>query len=532
MSERDSLFKAAGLIAIITVISKFLGFIREASLADVFGATHSVDAYLLSQTIPFLLFDILGAALGTTFIPIYTKIKETAGPDSAFRSSSSIINATLLLCLIMVGIGELLARQLTGFVAPGFHGYVFDLTVQMSRIMFPMIPFLAVYSIVLGMLRAEGVFAISEAAGLAFNAVIIAVVLGVGARYGIKAVSAATLFAITLRLILLFPSLKRIGYRWTPNLDWNNDGLKKVVKLSGPVIIGGSVTQIGRIVDRILASGLSEGSVSALNYANRLIDLVPTIFGAAIITVMYTTLSKKAAQSDWPRFTTAFSEAVRVINFILVPVAVGIVVLRFPIVQLVYQRGVFDHAATVSTAWPLLFLSIGVVAFTLREMVSRAFFAFQDTKAPMIIGAISVSIDIILNFALIKPLRHGGLALSTSIGAVIDTLLLMWVLQKRVKEVSRGESYGIGIRAILISLAKVSLASVAMGLAVTKIYGMAMAGFTGDALPMQLWRLLIAIIGGMLVYIVCVFVLRVPEVKNVLGMIKSLISKKRDEAEA
>lgn len=508
---RQDLLKAAGLIAALTILSKILGFVREASLAAVFGATHATDAYLVAQTIPMLLFASVGAALGTTFIPVYAQVLRERGREGAFAMADTVINATALAALFFIAVGELLASPLTRLVAPGFQGPVYALTVSLTRVMFPMVLFQALSGLLASMLQTDGNFLVPAAVGLWFNILIITTIVGLGPRYGIEAVALGTVVAVAVQTLVQAPSLRKLGYRWRPRLDWRDPGLLRIAALSLPVLVGTSVGQLNAVVDRVLASGLAEGSVAALNYANKLMMLVPSILGTAITTVMYPALAKLIAEENWPRYSSAFAEAVGVINFLMLPVAAGIAVLRVPLVRLAFQRGAFDAGATEATAWALLFFSLLVASFSLRDLVSRAFYAFQDTVAPMVIGGAAVLLNVALNLALVGPLRHGGLALATSLAGLFNTVAMLWVLRGRVKRASGGRAPGIGGKAILDSLWRVVLASALMAGAVWVVHRRLEAAFPGLGITAQSVRLLLAVGSGAAVYGGLVFLLRVPE---------------------
>jgi len=562
LSAREGLFKAAGIIVVVSIISKFLGFGRETSLAAVFGATYATDAYLVGQTIPMLIFAAVGAALGNTFIPVFAQVRQDRGRHAAFRMASSVINATVVLSLACVAVGEAFAGPLARLVAPGFQGPVHALTVSMSRIMFPMVLFQGLSGILTGMLQTEGNFAVPALVSLAFNAVLIASILGLGPVFGIGAVAAGTVAAVAAQALLQMPALVRLGYRWEPVLDVGDPGLRRIGALVGPVLVATAVGQLGLVVDRVLASGLAEGSVAALNYGNRLMGLVPGVFGLAIITVMYPTLAGFAAARDFARFGRAFAESVKMINFMLVPVAVGMAVLRVPLVRLAFERGAFDARATEATAWALLFFCVGVGVITLRDMVNRAFFALQDTTTPMIVGGASVGINIVADLLLVGPLRHGGLALGTSLAAVFGVVALMWRLRARVAvmgaagsagasgtaraagtAVTAGAtstpgtgpvgsaapcptlSTGIGGRAILGSLWRVVLSSAIMGVLAHLSYAALEAHVPGGGVFAQAARLFGAVGVGVLSYAALVWVLGVPEARLTLDTTRKVVQR-------
>jgi putative peptidoglycan lipid II flippase len=356
--SKATLAKAAGVVAFLTVVSKVLGFVREASLAKVFGATSATDAYLVAQTIPYLLFATISYALTTTFIPVYAHAREERGQEAAFRFANTVTWAVLALGLLFVLVGELLAVPLVRLVAPGFAGEVAELTVYLSRIIFPMMIFQLLSGVLTGILQADGEFAISTAAGLVQNVAIITSILVFGPLYGIGAVAMGTLAGAALAMIVKAPFARRLGFRLTMGFDVHDVGLKRIEVLMLPAVIGAGAGQLNTVVDRILASGLPEGRVAALSYANRLMQLAPSIMGASIVTVTYPTLAKLAAREKWAAFNAGLIDALSLIHFLLAPVAVGVLVLREPLVRIVYERGVFDAMATQQRYRPQAFISV------------------------------------------------------------------------------------------------------------------------------------------------------------------------------
>ena len=529
MTVKEGLLKAAGIVAALSIISKFLGFAREASLAAVFGATYATDAYLMGQTVPVVIFSAVSAALGSTFIPVFSQVREEHGRDAAHNMVSSVMNATFLLAIAFIAVGEFFAGPLTRIVAPGFQGEVFNLTVAMTRIMFPMVLFQALSGLLTGMLQADDNFAIPAMTSLAYNIIIISSILVLGPRFGIQAVGAGTVIAIAVQVILKLPAISRTGYCWKPILNMHDPGLQRMGSLIGPVLLATFAGQAATLVNRILASGLAEGSVAALNYATRLMGLVPGVVGTSIITVMYPTLSRLSATGDWQRYSKAFSESIKMISFVLVPAAVGMAVLRLPIVRIVFERGAFDSEATQATAWALLFLSPAVALFTLRDMTSRAFYALQDTTSPMVVSIFSAGINIVLNLILVRPLAQGGLALANTLSSVFGVAVLSWILRKKMAGVSSSSPVSLGGKAILDSLWRVLLSSGIMGVVVWFAYGAVQIYIPGGASPIQLVRLAIAVLAGVISYVVLVFILRVPEagvvIKTVRSMLRRVFSK-------
>ena len=521
MTAKEGLLKAAGIVAALSVISKFLGFAREASLAAVFGATYATDAYLMGQTIPVAIFSAVSAALGSTFIPVFSQVRQTHGRDAAYKMVSSVINATVLLAVAFIAIGEFFVDPLTRLVAPGFQGEAYALTVSMTRIMFPMVLFQALSGLLTGMLQADDNFAVPAMTSLAYNIIIIGSILALGPKFGIRAVGGGTVVAIAVQVVLKFPAIARTGYRWSPILNLNDPGLRRMGALTGPVLFATFAGQASTLVNRMLVSGLAEGSLAALNYATRLMGLVPGVVGTSIITVMYPTLSRLSAADDWQRYSKAFSESIKMISFVLVPAAVGMAVLRVPMVRIVFERGAFDSEATQATAWALLFLSPAVALFTLRDMTSRAFYALQDTTSPMVVSIFSAGINIVLNLILVGPLAQGGLALANTLSSAFGAGVLLLILRKKLAASESSSPVSLGGKAILNSLWRVLLASGIMGVVVWFTYGATQVHIPGGAVLMQLVRLAIAVLVGIISYVALVFVLRVPEARVVATTVRS-----------
>ena len=511
--KRSSLTKAAGIVAFLTIVSKVLGFIREASLAAVFGATYATDAYLVAQTIPYLLFATISYALTTTFIPVYTHVRERNGQEAAFRMANTVMFAVGCISLVFILAGELLAEKLVSVVAPGFEGPVAELTAYLSRIIFPMMIFQLLSGIITGILQADGEFGVPTAAGLVQNVSIISSIIVFGPKYGIGAVALGTLIGSAGATIVKLPALRRTGFRWHWGFNLKDPGLQRMAILIMPAIIGAGAGQLNTVVDRILASGLPEGRVAALSYANRLMGLAPGILGASLVTVMYPTLASLAARREGKGFADNLIDTLGMIHFLLAPIAVGAIVLREPLVRIVYQRGVFDEIATQQTAWALLFLSLGMAIFTMRDLVSRSFFALQDTKTPMITGLVTVGINIVLNFLLIGPLEQGGLALATTIASLCGLILSLWIMHRKVKE-------PLAIGRLVSSVVRVLMAVGTMGLVVWWSYPRIQGMIPGPGTVAELGRVIATSMEGAAVYALCLRVLRVPELNVAMGVVR------------
>ncbi|MBZ4665776.1 murein biosynthesis integral membrane protein MurJ [Mahella sp.] len=514
MGSADRAARAAAMIMIFTLISKLLGFGREMAIAARFGATMQTDAYKMGQTIPMVLLSSVAAALGTTFIPVLTEYIHKKSPQETNRYVSNVFNVVILICLVLTGAGMVFAPALVRIVAPGFSGEVFDLTVTLSRIMFPLVIFNALAALATGYLQAHRQFAVPAMVGIPFNIVIIGQLMFFSG-WGIYGLAAATVLAVVTQLFIQWPTVFKSGYKYSLVLDFKDPGLQKVFFLVLPVLLGTMAGQINTLVDRMLASGLAEGSVSALDFANRVNGIVLGIFVSAITTVLYPTFSSLSARNDVERLKRTLNIGIRVIIMLTLPMMTGLIVLRYPIIQMLFERGAFDARATNMTATALLFYSIGLVALSIRDLTSRAFYAMQDTRTPTINGVISVAINVGLNLILVRFMGLGGLALATSIAVIVTSVSL--IVQMRAK------LGGMDGRSIAVSFVKLGIASAVMGLSVYFIDN-ALAGIiTGNSFTEQAMRVGADIISGALIYAVMAVLLKVEELRIGWNMIKQRI---------
>lgn len=371
-STASVLAKAVSLVAGLTVIGKVLGFFREASIAAVFGATSDTDAFLIAQTVPLVLFTVVSYALTTTFIPVYSHVRENEGKGAAFQFANTVIWTVVLVGLLLVLLGQIFANSLIGFIAPGFGGDVSALAAYLSRIMFPMMIFRLLSGVMNGILQADGKFTVPTAASLVQNIMIIAATVCFGPSSGIVAVAIGTLAGAICATCLKAVAIVQVGFRWRRVFNLADPSLRRMLVMMLPAILAAGATEINVVVDRILASGLPQGRIAALNYANRLMQLAPGIIGTSAITVLYPTLSKFAAKGSWKEFGAGVGAALSLLHFLLMPIAVGAMVLREPLIQIVFERGAFDALATQETAWAFQFFSLAIAIVSMRNLISRA----------------------------------------------------------------------------------------------------------------------------------------------------------------
>ena len=500
--------KTALIVMIITILSKFLGFGREIVLSYVYGASAITDAYLISQTIPTVIFGFVSAGIATGFIPLYSRILNEQGQMEANKYTNNLSNALLLLASIIVAIVLLFAQPIVKIFASGFSGETLALAVAFTRISVFGVYFTALLNIFAGYLRIHDNYIIPALVGLPMNLVIIAS-LFISTKTNIYVIAIGSVLATASQLLLLIPFVRKTGYRYQPVLNLKDEYIKTMVVIALPVIAGQSVNQINVLVDRTLASGIAVGGISALNYANRLNGFVQGLFVASISTVLYPMISKMAAENNIKGLKSSISEAISIINLLVIPATIGAMIFSKEIVTLLFGRGAFTPEAIEMTANALFYYSIGMIAFGLRDILSRAFYALQDTKTPMINATIAVVINIILNIVLSKYLGIGGLALATSIAAIVGTLLLFITLRRKIG--------GFGLKEITKSFIKICIASILMGF-------IALGSFNFFSQNIRENLALILAIGlGALAYAILIYFMRIPEVDRSIEVMKKKV---------
>ncbi|AVX30373.1 putative peptidoglycan lipid II flippase [Carboxydocella thermautotrophica] len=456
--SQGRLARAAAGMVVVSLLSKILGFGRETVIAAQLGATAAGDAFKVASFIPMMLFNIIAAALGNTFIPLLTELETSRGEKELNRYVANVTNSITVIALVFAGLGMLLNPWLVKLIAPGFKAETYQLTVELVYWLMPCIVLLGFIGLTTGYLNFRHVFARPLLGGVVFNIIIIAGLILLVPWLGVQGAVLALLLAYGGQVLYQLAVAIRYGFRFRPVLDWREPYLKRMLKLAVPVIIGTAVWTVSTLVDRIFASSLAEGSISALDYAARLNSFALGLFVSAIASVYFPTLSRAGAARDWGAFNDHLLRAININIYIILPMAVGLLVLAQPIVRLLFERGAFDSRATAMTAEALAFLSLGLLAFALREIFSRAFYSLQDTLTPLTNGIMTVLLNVGLNAILVRLMGLSGIALATSLASNLMILYLGWRL--------KGKAPRLSYRPVWIAAGKGVVAVLAMALAV------------------------------------------------------------------
>lgn len=512
MREKGKIAKSATMIALFTLISKGMGFIREIIIASKYGSGLKSDTYFAAMTATVLIMGTIGGALSTTLIPIFSEIRGINGKDAQKKYLNNILNISLLITIAIGVLAYIISPLVIKIVAKGFEGEQFLLAVKLNRIGLPIIIFLGITYVLSAYLQSNEIFTPHALMGIPYNLVFLIGLLGFAKGQNIEYLMLISVLAALTQILIQIPALLRTHYKYRPRIDLADPYLKKALTLIMPVLIGSAVSQINVIVDKTLASELPKGSISALTYSSRMNEMIISVFVAAIATVIFPMLSKAFSKGKMEEIRSIFKKSVNIILLITVPATLGIMLLGHDLVRLFFERDAFTRSASLMTSGALFYYSIGLVASALRLMLNKMFYSFQDTRTPMINGAIAVIVNVILNIFLVKYMAHEGLALATSISAIVTTILLFIDLRARIGQ--------IGMKSILISFIKISLASGIMGVVVYSLYFKLFTFISGPKIY-EILSLILSVLVGMVVYFTITKLLKVKEVNILLSLKKN-----------
>lgn len=500
-----TIMKWAGIVTVLLVGSRILGFLRETAIAYQFGASAETDAYLIAVMLPQILFFAFNDALKTAFIPIYGEYHRQDEGNSFAYTIYVLLSAILLVLSILLVIT---APWIVSLIAPGFSGETYEITVTMSRILLPGLFFMGVSGLSSGILHTKKNFVIPAVPAYPSNLIIVFAAIFLGGRYGIIGLAWATIVAFASQCLIQLPAVIKHGVFKNRKLLWGHPGIKKMAVLLPPVILGGAAIELKSIIDRTFGSLLPDGSIAALNFATRIYMLPNGILILALLTVLYPTLVELQVENKIREFKDAMRQSIGLIIVLVFPMMVGLIVLRMPVVSLLFERGAFDATATDRTAVALAFYSLGLIPLGLMLLISRAFYAFRETVTPMGVTVFTMLLNILLNWLLIKPLGHGGIALGTAISVHVGAGALSYLLWKRIG--------AFGGRRLIGTTIKSAMAALAMGILL--VYGRAFltgVGFARQALELGV---LIGFGGG--IYFLLAYLLKVEELTLGLELIR------------
>ncbi|MCC7126356.1 MAG: murein biosynthesis integral membrane protein MurJ [Acidobacteria bacterium] len=500
--------------------SRILGLVREQVLAYYFGAGDAMDAFRVAFRVPNLLRDLFAeGAMSAAFVPTFTSYLTRDGRPRAWALANSVLNGLIAVTAVLVVVGFLLAPLLVRTFAGDFAlvpGKL-ELTIYLARLVLPFLTFVAMAAALMGMLNALGHFFVPAVAPATFNLASIVMVMALvpfADTLGVQPiviVAAATIVGGLAQVALQWPALVREGFRYQPRIDVHDEGLRRVLLLMGPGTVGLAATQINIFVNTILATSEGSGAVSWLEYAFRLMYLPIGLFGVSVATASTPAVSRLVVTREFGRVRETIAHAISLMLLLNVPATIGLVVLAEPIVRVIFEHGRFTEADTLSTASALRFYAGGLIGYSVVRIVSPAFYAMGQARTPVMVSVTSVAVNVALNIWLVQWMGFRGLALGTTITAILNAAIQLTLLGRTL--------HGVNLAHITNTFVRVLAASLVMGVVAWSADRVLADLWPGDALIMQTLRLgvtmalAVAALGG------TAWALRIPELTEAVRMV-------------
>lgn len=550
-TKHQSVARSAGIVSIAVMFSRVLGLVRETVFARFFGAGFLYDAFVVAFKIPNILRDLFAeGALSAAFVKVFTDYQIKKNEAEAWRLAALVFNVLAVVMSVITLIGILIAPYVIPLLARGFSPEKAALAVTLTQIMFPFILLVALAALAMGVLNTKGKFGIPASASTAFN--ICSILFGLGlayylsggvweisndkrlvpssaAQWAIIGMSIGTLIGGAAQLLIQVPSLLKVGFRFSPVLNFADEGVKRIMRLMGPAIIGTGAIQVKVLVDLVVVSVI-EGGNSWLSFAFRLMQFPIGVFGVAIGTAAIPALSRLASEDKTVEFRNTLADALKLVFLLTVPAACGLVVLGEPIIAMIYQGGRFTAFDTNMTAWALAAYSIGLAGYAAIKVLSPSFYALDDARTPMWVSVASIAVHAPTSFGMmlflstigVTPERpsgfgHVGVALATSVVALVNFFALLMLMRKRIGRINGHE--------ILASFAKIAIASAAMSAVAYASYHLLAAQFAAKPFYVRLIEAFVPIALAGITFLIAAKLLRISELEQLWGNISRKFKK-------
>jgi putative peptidoglycan lipid II flippase len=422
--------KAVSVTTILLMAGKLLGFVREAFIAGYFGASKATDMYFVASIIPTLMFTAVGLAISSGLMPRYMEERDR-NEENASEMMSVMATFLFSASIGVALIAFLFVPIITRFIAPGFGPEETKMTGYLIRIMIPGFCFYVLSGVAKGVLQAHKKFASPAAIAIPHNVIIISFIVLTTGRYGIVGLTVGTLFGVVSEFLIQVPQLLKCRIRFNVSFKKYWPMMKGMLVKLSPIIIASVAVQMNLVVDRMVASRLKDGSVSALNYANLLMYLPLSIILMSLVTVFYPYVIEAAKESK-ERYLRWVHQGMKMIVFVSIPIIVVMIVEKETLVSLAFERGQFTVRDVQMTAFAFLFYSFAFVFIALRDFLMRALIAVDDTKTSMVTSIVAVAVNVVLSFLLAAFLAQGGIALATAIAMCLQTVLMTVFLHRKI----------------------------------------------------------------------------------------------------
>jgi len=512
ISATRQIARAAGMVMIAFALNSLMGLLRQVVITGAFGADAALDAFYAASRLPEILFSLVaGGALGSAFIPTFTGLLENKKRAEAWQLASSIANLVTLVLIAVCALAWIFAPLLVSSVlVPEFGAAQQALTVELLRIQLLTPAIFGLSGLLMGILNAHQSFLLPALApSMLWLGMILSVFLFVP-DLGIEGLAWGAVLGACLHFAVQVPALLKVQPRYRAMLGLHLASVRQVGRLMAPRLLGVAVVQLNFLVNTIVASGMAAGSLAAITVAFSVMLMPQQAIGQAIAIAALPTFSAQVARGHLAELRSSLASTLRGIILLAVPASVGLVLLREPLVALLFQRGAFGAEDSQLVAWALLWYAAGLLGHSVMELASRAFYAQQDTRTPVLVGTGAMGLNVALSLTLpgifisAGWMPHGGLALANSAATFLEMLALLWLMSRRLK--------GLEGARLWQALAQACLGSAAMGLAIW-----AWGSMIG---PAPLWVVVGGGVGlGLVVYAVVVWLLRVTELSELISLL-------------
>lgn len=495
----------AGIVSFGIAISRIFGYLRDALIAH-FLTDSLRDIFFLVLAIPNFARRFFGeGALSSAFIPIFSESYKKEGEEGAWKMASSTVNIVFIMLVVLTLVGILIAPLIIKFIAFGFSPESKEIAMVNLRIMFPFMVFICLQAIFMAMLNSMGHFFVPSFAPVFLNLSVISVALIFREKLAgyITPLSWSVVAGGFLHMAVQFPVLAKRGFKYSLKIDWHSPVIRKMFKLMGPALLAVGVVQINLLIDKMFASTLPAGGVSALWYSNRLIQFPLALFGISVAQAAFPTLASHAVDKEHIKMKSTLLYSFSLMGVVIIPASFALIFFGRPIINILFQHGQFTSASASSTYFALVFYTIGLVFFAGTRIVVSTFHALKDMQTPLRIGIITVAVNIILNWSLIKTMQEGGIALATSLASLVNFALLLHYLRKHLG--------GINISNISLYIFKVITASCIMSVF---LWVGANYFYSADLnILIKIITVLLTILAGIGSYFISCYFLKVPKVE-------------------
>jgi putative peptidoglycan lipid II flippase len=523
MSEKKNIARAAGVLGAATMLSRIMGMLRDMVVSRLFGAGLYTDAFFAAFQIPNMLRRFFAeGALTSAFVPTFSEWYTKKGVEEARALANVCFTVLTLVMAAITVLGMIFSPQIVHLMFPGFasNPEKVSVTILLNRMMFPYIFFVSLVALCMGILNTVRHFFTPAISTVFLNLSMILAALFLHTRFQVPIVSLAVgvLIGGVLQLALQLPVLYRKGFPVRPNFNFRHPAVRRIAVLMVPSLFGVGVYYLNITVGSILASLLPEGSVSYLYYAQRLFEFPQGIFTVSVAQAVLPSMSRQAAAGDLDALKESLCYGVRLTLFITIPAMVGLIFCATPIFSLLFMGGAFDYAKAANCGSALCYYSVGLTFVALVRVLVPAFYALKDTRTPVLVAFISFVLNLVFSLALMGPLKHGGLALASSLAALGNMLLLLWFLRRKIGP--------FGGRAIAVSGAKGILASIPMAAAVYWIMRLIDWSRPGGRL-LKGGVMGGAVLAGIVIFLVAARLLACEEARDVLELARKKVFRKK-----